>query len=158
MPSGVNTKHALLKLLRRFVTHGVWYQGLWVPKLQWCASLLRKRNIYRMSLKKGTFLISFLFLFQESDFTFSHAFWDQNFKPNSSSNSNNILSESDAAKASLHKAGLKTMYIVHACILACFGQFWFWMGIVLVARWNGLKILISKHMWKSKIRLPEQNC
>ena len=30
------------------------------------------------------------------------------------------------------------------------------MGINKEARWNGLKILIPKHMWKSKIRLLEQ--
>ena len=35
--------------------------------------------------------------------------------------------------------------------LAFLGQFRFWMGIIWVARWNGLEILIPKHMWKSKI-------
>ena len=35
MPSGVNTKHSLLKLVCRFVTHGISFQSLWVPKLQW---------------------------------------------------------------------------------------------------------------------------
>ena len=30
------------------------------------------------------------------------------------------------------------------------------MDIIWVARWNGLEILIPKHMWKSKIRLLEQ--
>ena len=33
---------------------------------------------------------------------------------------------------------------------------WFWMGIIEVARWNGLGILILKHMLESKIGLPEQ--
>ena len=33
---------------------------------------------------------------------------------------------------------------------------WFWMGIIEVARWNGLGILISKHMLESKIGLLEQ--
>ena len=28
MPSGVNTKHVLLKLVRRFVTHGISFQSL----------------------------------------------------------------------------------------------------------------------------------
>ena len=40
---------------------------------------------------------------------------------------------------------------VRASFLAFLGQFRFWMGIIWVARWNGLKILIPKHMWKSKI-------
>ena len=29
--------------------------------------------------------------------------------------------------------------------------FWFWMGISKVTRWNGLEILVPKHLWKSKI-------
>ena len=33
---------------------------------------------------------------------------------------------------------------------------WFWMGNIEVARWNGLGILISKHMLESKIGLLEQ--
>ena len=40
--------------------------------------------------------------------------------------------------------------------LAFLGQLKFWMNTIWVARWNGLKILIPKHMWKSKIRLLEQ--
>ena len=36
---------------------------------------------------------------------------------------------------------------------AFWGQFRFWMDIIWVVRWNGLKILIPKHIWKSKIRL-----
>ena len=40
--------------------------------------------------------------------------------------------------------------------LAFLGQLRFWMDTIWVARWNGLKILIPKHMWKSKIRLLEQ--
>ena len=40
---------------------------------------------------------------------------------------------------------------VHASFLAFLGQFRFWMGIIWVARWNGLESLIPKHMWKSKI-------
>ena len=40
--------------------------------------------------------------------------------------------------------------------LAFLGYLWFWMGNIKVARWNGLKILIPKHMWKSKIGLLEQ--
>ena len=35
-------------------------------------------------------------------------------------------------------------------------QLRFRMGMVWMSRWNGLKILILKHMWKSKIRLIEQ--
>ena len=40
--------------------------------------------------------------------------------------------------------------------LAFLGHLWFSMGNIKVARWNGLKILIPKHMWKSKIGLLEQ--
>ena len=39
------------------------------------------------------------------------------------------------------------------CVL---GHFRLWMDMILVARWNGLEILVPKHMWKRKIRLPEQ--
>ena len=67
-----------------------------------------------------------------------------------------VIYKDNTAQASLHKAELKIMSINHASVLVCFGQFRFWMGIVWVARWNGLEILIWKHMWKSKIRLPEQ--
>ena len=35
--------------------------------------------------------------------------------------------------------------------LAFLGQLRFWMDTIWVARWNGLEILIPKHMWKSKI-------
>ena len=47
-------------------------------------------------------------------------------------------------------AGIKIMS-AHA-FLAFLGQLRFWMDTFLIARWNGLKILIPKHMWKSKIR------
>ena len=40
--------------------------------------------------------------------------------------------------------------------LAFLGHLWFAMGNIKVARWNGLEILIPKHMWKSKIGLLEQ--
>ena len=36
------------------------------------------------------------------------------------------------------------------------GHLWLTMGNINVARWNGLEILIPKHMWKSKIGLLEQ--
>ena len=52
-----------------------------------------------------------------------------------------------------HGAGIKIMS-AHA-FLAFLGQLRFWMDTIWVARWNGLKILIPKHMWKSKIRLLE---
>ena len=39
---------------------------------------------------------------------------------------------------------------------AFLGHFWFWMGICNVPRWNGLGILIPKHMWKIKIGPLEQ--
>ena len=51
-------------------------------------------------------------------------------------------------------AGGNVMF-VHA-LLVFFGHFWFWMGICNVPRWNGLKILIQKHMWKSLIGPLEQ--
>ena len=45
----------------------------------------------------------------------------------------------------------KKIMSVHA-FLAFLGQLRFWMDTFWIARWNGLKILIPKHMWKSKIR------
>ena len=36
-----------------------------------------------------------------------------------------------------------------------FEQFRFWVDKIWVAIWNGLEILIPKHMWKSKIRFLE---
>ena len=36
------------------------------------------------------------------------------------------------------------------------GHYWFWMSNIKVAIWDGLEILIPKHMWKSKIGLLEQ--
>ena len=47
-------------------------------------------------------------------------------------------------------AGIKIMS-AHV-FLAFLGQLRFWMDTFWIARWNGLKILIPKHMWKSKIR------
>ena len=38
-------------------------------------------QIYRVSLKKGNIAIFVLFWFEKSDFTFSHVFWNQNFRP-----------------------------------------------------------------------------
>ena len=37
------------------------------------------------------------------------------------------------------------------CARAFLRPFWFWMGISKVTRWNGLEILVPKHLWKSKI-------
>ena len=51
-------------------------------------------------------------------------------------------------------AGIKIMS-AHA-FLAFLGQLRFWMDTFWIARWNGLKILIPKHMWKTKIELQEQ--
>ena len=53
-----------------------------------------------------------------------------------------------------HGAGIKIMS-AHT-FLAFLGQLRFWMYTIGVARWNWLKILIPKHMWKSKIRLLDQ--
>ena len=36
------------------------------------------------------------------------------------------------------------------------GHLIFWMGMFKVFRWNGLEILIPKHMWKSQIGPLEQ--
>ena len=58
------------------------------------------------------------------------------------------------AQASLGKAGIKIMSA--NAFLVFLGQLRFWKDIVWVARWNGLEILIPKHMWKSKIWLLEQ--
>ena len=52
-------------------------------------------------------------------------------------------------------AGIKIMS-AHA-FLAFLGQLRFWMDTFWIARWNGLEILIPKHMWKSKIRPLELN-
>ena len=43
------------------------------------------------------------------------------------------------------------MMSAHA-FLVFLGHLIFWMGMFKVFRWNGLEILIPKHMWKSKIR------
>ena len=51
------------------------------------------------------------------------------------------------AQSSLRKAGIKIMS-AHAFL----GQLRYWMDIFWIAIWNGLEILILKHMWKSKIR------
>ena len=48
------------------------------------------------------------------------------------------------AQSSLRKAGIKIMS-AHAFL----GQYRFWMDTFWIARWNGLEILIPKHMWKS---------
>ena len=45
--------------------------------------------------------------------------------------------------------------LAHA-FLAFLGYLWFSMGNIKMARWNGLEILIPKHMWKSKIGLLKQ--
>ena len=37
------------------------------------------------------------------------------------------------------------------CARAFLRPFWFWMGISKVDRWNGLEILVPRHLWKSKI-------
>ena len=49
------------------------------------------------------------------------------------------------------------MLIAHAhAFFAFLGKLWFWMCNIEEARWNGLKILIPKHMRKSKNELLEQ--
>ena len=73
-------------------------------------------DIYRVSLKKGTFLILFLFLFQKSDFTFSHVFWNQNFNPVSSSHSNNTHSESELPQKRMHTCNLLGWMIIEIII------------------------------------------
>ena len=39
--------------------------------------------------------------------------------------------------------------------MAFLGYFWFWMGDIEVARWNGVDFPVPKHLRKSKIGLPE---
>ena len=46
--------------------------------------------------------------------------------------------------------------LLSACDFAFLGQFGFWMDIIWVARWTGLKIPTPKHMRKSNIWLLEQ--
>ena len=45
---------------------------------------------------------------------------------------------------------------VYARFFTFLGYLWFWMGNIKVVRWNGLEILITKHMWRSKNKLLEQ--
>ena len=42
------------------------------------------------------------------------------------------------------------------CVFGVFRTIIFWMSVFKVFRWNGLKILIPKHMWKSQIGPLEQ--
>ena len=56
------------------------------------------------------------------------------------------------AQSSLRKAGIKIMS-AHTFL----GQLRFWMDTFWIARWNGLEILIPKHMWKNKIGPLEWN-
>ena len=51
---------------------------------------------------------------------------------------------------------IKKIMSAHAFFFVFLGQFRLWMDIIWVARWNGVQILIPKHMWRSKIRLLEQ--
>ena len=54
------------------------------PQTQ-CACIRLTRDKYRVSLKKGTLVVFVLFLFLKMDFAFSHAIWNQNLEPISSS-------------------------------------------------------------------------
>ena len=45
----------------------------------------------------------------------------------------------------------------HMHFFSIFGKFGFLKDIIWVGIWKGLEILISKHMWKSKIRLLQRN-
>ena len=47
-------------------------------------------------------------------------------------------------------------FVFAHAFMAFLGYFWFWMGNIEVARWNGVDFLIPKHMRKSKIGLLEQ--
>ena len=39
----------------------------------------------------------------------------------------------------------------YVCVFGISGHLIFWMGMFKVSRWNGLEILIPKHLWKSII-------
>ena len=58
-------------------------------------------------------------------------------------------------QASYLKYGIKSMFAhVFSAFLELFG---FWVDIILAASWNGLKILILKHMWKVKSDFLSRN-
>ena len=64
------------------------------------------------------------------------------------------LSSSSWSVVQVLLAGEKMMS-AHA-FLVFLGHLIFWMGMFKVFRWNGLEILIPKHMWKSIIGPLEQ--
>ena len=59
------------------------------------------------------------------------------------------------AQASDLKTGIQSMF---AHVFSAFlEQFGFWVDMILAASWNGLKILILKHMWKVKSDFLSRN-
>ena len=59
------------------------------------------------------------------------------------------------AQASHLKAGIKSMF---AHVLSAFlEQFGFWVDVILATSWNGIEILILKHMWKVKSDFLSRN-
>ena len=59
------------------------------------------------------------------------------------------------AQASHLKAGIKSMF---AHVLSAFlEQFGFWVDVFLATSWNGIEILILKHMWKVKSDFLSRN-
>ena len=60
----------------------------------------------------------------------------------------------DSALSALHMTVEK--FLCTRVFFMFLGYLWFWTGNIKVARWNGLEIMIPKHMWKSKIGLLEE--
>jgi len=59
------------------------------------------------------------------------------------------------AQASHLKAGIKSMF---AHVLSAFlEQFGFWVDAILATSWNGIEILILKHLWKVKSDFLSRN-
>ena len=65
-----------------------------------------------------------------------------------------LCSKADSVLSALQMAVEK--FVCTRVFFTFLGYLWFWIGNIKVARWNGLEILIPKHMWKSKIGLLEE--
>ena len=66
-----------------------------------------------------------------------------------------VLQQRRQCLSSTSDGGGEICVFAHA-FLTFLGYFWFWMGNIKVARWNGVNFLIPKHMRKTKIGLLEQ--
>ena len=65
------------------------------------------------------------------------------------------LCKDATAQASHLKAGIKSMF-AHV-FFAFLEQFGFWVDVILATSWNGIEILILKHMWKVKSDFLSRN-